>query len=640
MPARVAPWIAALLLVCAAGLAWSAAATDSVTVDEPAHVTAGYASLVTGDYRLSPDHPPLARWLLALPLLAQPVRWQAVETEAWRTGDIFTLGNDFFERWNDGQSLIRASRGVAIALLLGLIATVGRMAQKLHGLPGSLLAMAIVAFDPTWLAHGHLATIDVPFALAALLTIASAHRWLERPGPSELALLAGAFAALTLVKLSWPIVVPALVAMAVSARWRQGLKAIVRTLALAGGALALTSVVAIWAAYGFRFAATPPGTPAGVHMLVLSDYARPLPRSSAEAWEAVLHDPVTAVDRRGPVVPVLRAAHAGHLLPEAYLYGLAYVGKSTSNRAAYLRGEYSTNGFASYFPWALAVKTPLPTLMLFAAGLVALAFRMRPGGGRWNPLAIGLGVFAATDFVSLAGSSLNIGYRHLLPVTAVLAIAAGALGPSLLPWRARRPIAVAVGAALAWLVAGTLLAAPHWIGYFNEAAGGWQNGHRYLLDSNLDWGQDLLRLRARLASEPAATAVWLAQAGDPPLPRGVNVRWLWGSGAHAPDPALIAGGLYVVSATDLLGVYRPLARSASWQDPRLLRRFEHLTALAQEKPDARTEADQLLPPGELEALRRLLLVARLSKRPPDERLGTSLFLFRLSDAQVSEWTRH
>ena len=62
MPARVAPWIAALLLVCAAGLAWSAATTDSVTVDEPAHVTAGYASLVTGDYRLSPDHPPLARW--------------------------------------------------------------------------------------------------------------------------------------------------------------------------------------------------------------------------------------------------------------------------------------------------------------------------------------------------------------------------------------------------------------------------------------------------------------------------------------------------------------------------------------------------------------------------------------------------
>ncbi len=633
MPARVAPWIVALILLCAAGLAWSAAVTDSVTVDEPAHVVAGYASLVTGDFRLSPDHPPLARWLLALPLLFQPVHWPAQETEAWRTGDIFTLGNDFFERGNDGQSRIRASRAVAIAFLLALIATVGRIAQKLHGLPGALLSMAIVAFDPSWLAHGHLATIDVPFALAALLTLASAHRWLERPGPLALALLAGAFAALTLVKLSWPILVPALVAMAVSARWHQGPRAIVRALTLATGTLALASVVAIWAAYGFRFAATAPGTPPGVHMLVLSDYARPLPQSSEEAWEVVLHDPSTAVDRRGPVVPLLRAAHASHLLPEAYLYGLAYVDKSTRNRAAYLRGEYSTSGFASYFPWALAVKTPLPTLLLFAAGLAALAFRMRPGGGRWSPLATGLGVFGVTCFVALASSSLNIGYRHLLPFTAVLAIAAGGLGPSLPPARARRQLAVAVGAALAWLIAGTLLAAPHWIGYFNEAAGGWRNGHRYLLDSNLDWGQDLLRLRARLAREPDEFPVWLLQAGDPPLPQGMEVRWLWGEDGHAPHPAAIAGGLYVVSATDLFGVTRPLARAESWRDPRLIARFEQAAAAARASAESTGEAI-----SDFEALRRLRLVSRLAQRSPDERVGTSLFLFQLSDAEVAEWT--
>ena len=635
MPARVAPWIAALLLVSAAGLAWSAASTDSVTVDEPAHVTAGYASLVTGDYRLSPDHPPLARWLLALPLLVQPVRWPAAETEAWRTGDIFTLGNDFFERWNDGQALIRASRRVAIGFLLALIATVGWIARRLHGVPGSLLAMAIVAFDPNWLAHGHLATIDVPFALAALVTLATAHRWLESPSPRRLALLTGAFAALTLVKLSWPIVVPALVAMAVAARWHQGPKAMVRSLAIAGGTLALTSVFAIWAAYGFRFAAASQGTPPGVHMLVLSDRARPLPKSAAEAWETVLHDPLTGVDRRGAVVPVLRAAHAGHLLPEAYLYGLAYVGKSTLNRAAYLRGEYSMSGFASYFPWALAVKTPLPTLLLFAAGLAAVAFRIRPGGS-WSPLATGLAVFASTHLISLAGSSLNIGYRHLLPVTAVLAIAAGALAAPLLPPGARRPIAVAVGAALVWLVAGTLVTAPHWIGYFNEAAGGWRNGHRYLLDSNLDWGQDLLRLRARLAGEPDESPVWLLQAGDPPLPRRMKVRWLWGASGHTPDPGAIAGGLYAVSATDLFGVTRPLARAESWRDPQLLGRFERAAESAAARRDPGTSPVVAI--DEFEALRRLRLISRLALRSPDERIGTSLFLFRLSDAEVAEWT--
>ncbi len=138
--------------------------------------------------------------------------------------------------------------------------------------------------------------------------------------------------------------------------------------------------------------------------------------------------------------------------------------------------------------------------------------------------------------MTLAWSGLNLGYRHLLPVTAVLAIAAGGLARARLPVRWRRPVTVAVGLALAWLVVGNTGAAPHWIGYFNEAAGGWRNGHRYLLDSNLDWGQDLLRLRARLAREPDESPVWLLQAGHPPLPRGMQVRWLWGEGEPRSAP--------------------------------------------------------------------------------------------------------
>ena len=306
MPARVAPWIAALLLVCAAGLAWSAATTDSVTVDEPAHVVAGYASLVTGDFRLSPDHPPLARWLLALPLLEQSGPWPAVETEAWQRGDIFALGRDFFETPNEGEQRILKSRAVAICFLLALLSAVAWIAREFHGLPGALLATTLVAFDPGFLAHGHLATIDVPFSLAIISVLACAHRWLERPTPGRLALLALGFATLTLVKLSWVLVVPALVAMAVVARWEGGSKAIAKTVALAGATLLLSSALAIWAAYGFRFSATAPGTPPGIHMIVLSDSGKPAPTDSAAAWETLLHDPGTAMDRRGLTVPMLQ----------------------------------------------------------------------------------------------------------------------------------------------------------------------------------------------------------------------------------------------------------------------------------------------------------------------------------------------
>ncbi|MBP9146347.1 MAG: glycosyltransferase family 39 protein [Thermoanaerobaculia bacterium] len=629
---RLAPWLAALLLACAAGLAWSAATTDSVTVDEPSHLVAGYSTLVTGDFRLSPDHPPLARWLLALPLIFQQVHWPVAETPAWQSGDFLTIGREFYETWNDGQRLIRSSRAVAIVLFLALVLTVGAATRELFGGAGALLAMTVVAFDPNWLAHGHLATADVPFALAALLTLLAAQRWLSRPTLPRLALLAAGFSASALVKFSWPTLVPALVAMVLVARPGRGRWATFRTLAIAAGALALVSLLAIWVAYGLRFRATAAGE-ADFPMMVPGDYGQPPPRTPAESWEVVLHDPSTGSDRPGQSAALLRFAHAHRLLPEPYLFGIAFVQKKALGRAAYLRGEYSNRGFLSYFPWALAIKTPLPALLLFVGGLGALALRWRPGTQGPNPLAVGLGVFAAVYGFTLLRSGLNLGYRHLLPVTAVLAIAAGGLAAARAPLRWRRPLSVAVGLALAWLVAGTLLAAPHWIGYFNEAAGGWRQGHRYLLDSNLDWGQDLLRLRTRLAREPDDLPVWLLQAGHPPLPRGMQVRWLWGEGSHAPHPAAIAGGLYVVSASDLLGLTRPLARAESWRDPRLIARFEQAAATARVSTEVKADAID-----DFEALRRLRLLSRLALRPPDERIGTSLFLFRLSDAEVAEWT--
>jgi hypothetical protein len=125
--------IAALVLACAGGLAWHGAMRDSVTVDEPSHLVSGYAALAAGDHRLSPDHPPLGRLVLALPLLTQTVSWRAEGTEAWRRGDVFTLGRSFFEEWNDGQRMVRPSRAVAVALLLAFLLTIGAVTRALFG---------------------------------------------------------------------------------------------------------------------------------------------------------------------------------------------------------------------------------------------------------------------------------------------------------------------------------------------------------------------------------------------------------------------------------------------------------------------------------------------------------------------------
>ncbi|MEP7010759.1 MAG: glycosyltransferase family 39 protein [Acidobacteriota bacterium] len=631
------PALAALVLACAAGFAGRGAATDSVTVDEPSHLIAGYAALALGDFRLSPDHPPLGRLLLALPLLAQPVVWRAEGSAAWQGGDFFTLGRDFFESWNDGQHLVLASRAVAIGFLLALLLTIGAVARALFGPVGGLLAMGVAAFDPALLAHGHLATLDVPFALCALLTLFAAHRWLAEPSGRRLAHLAAAFSASTLIKFSWFALVPALMVLALAARRGAGWKAVAKTIAVATATLALTALVSIWAVYGFRFAAARGGdsaaSPANATMHVIGDFGRPLPTTPESAWESILHDPATGADRPDLTVPLLRAAHSIHLLPEAYLYGIAYVQKKAVGRASYLRGSYSTTGFPGYFLWAFAVKTPLPTMLLIAGALAVGAARTLRAK-RISPLAIGLLTFVLVYLAALSTSGLNLGYRHLLPATAILTLAIGGLAPARFPKKVRSPLALGIGAALAWLAIGTWIASPLLLGYFNEAVGGWRNGHKYLADSNLDWGQDLLRLRDRLHGAPGDRPVWLAQAGDPPLPAGTPVRWLLGVGSHEPSTGSIAGGVYVISATDLLGVYRPLARVASWRDPRLAQQYEALAA----ESDAGGSTTTSEPVDSFEVLRRLRLISRLAQREPEERIGTSLFVYHLSDDQVAEAT--
>ena len=622
--------ILVLGVVLAAGaFAMKGAMTDSVTVDEPSHVIAGYAALTAGDYRLSPDHPPLGRILLALPLLAGPVSWRAEGTDAWRRGDFFVLGKVFLEEWNDGQSLIRGSRAAAILSLMALLATIGGIARAEFGTWGGLLAMTVAAFDPALLAHGHLATMDVPFTLCALLTLLCCHRWLDRPTGLRLAALVAAFSAATLVKFSWPALVPAIAGMVVLARRKRDPRRLAGTLATAGTALAIGCLLAIWAAYGFRFEAAGGKDSAEATMHVVGDPGRALPTTRAEAWESVLHDPTTGVDRRGPLSPILRFAHSHRLLPEAYLYGIAYVAKKATVRAAYLRGRYSMTGFKDYFFWAFLVKTPVPTLLLVGSGVaVALLAALR---GRGSPLTLGLALFSVSYLTMLLSGHLNLGYRHLLPVTAVLFCLAGGLVAQSDAWRGMGLRALAIAASVLWLGIGTWRASPYLLGFFNEPSGGASRGHLYLADSNLDWGQDLLRLDARLRTEAPGGAVWLAQAGDPPWPSGLAVRALLGDSTHAPDSRPIAGGLYVLSVTEWLGVYRPLARAAAWQDPRLRSRYDSLAMVPHPGPVGAGKATSLT---SFEALRRLRLIAALSTREPDERIGTSLFLFRLSDDAV------
>jgi hypothetical protein len=158
---------------------------------------------------------------------------------------------------------------------------------------------------------------------------------------------------------------------------------------------------------------------------------------------------------------------------------------------AYLLGRWSTKGWWYYFPVVFFYKTPLPVLFLAAWGVVLIA---RSG----NRPAIACVLAGAAIMGAAMTSSINIGLRHVLPVYVPLSIVA-AYAVTEIWQRSRDAFGRAVLIALlAWTFAGVAADHPDYMAWFNEAAQ--PNPSRIAVDSNLDWGQDGLRL-ARVLRE-------------------------------------------------------------------------------------------------------------------------------------------
>jgi hypothetical protein len=227
-------------------------------------------------------------------------------------------------------------------------------------------------------------------------------------------------------------------------------------------------------------------------------------------------------------------------LPGPYLHGF------DSLQLINERGEFPTwfcgrwlpQGSWLYYPVTLLLKTPLPLLAAWIAAPFARLPRPPAGGGRrreeflWLPAVVLLAVFSL-------GSKVSYGIRYLLPIVPLACVYSGRL----VPWVRGRGRA-ARGAALALLLTyplSALLATPDTLDYFNLLAGG--RGDRYLLDSNLDWGQGLKRLRAFLDRE-RLPGIPLAYFGHVE-PSIYGIRWRF------PDPR--RPGLAVVSANFVHG---------------------------------------------------------------------------------------
>jgi predicted membrane-bound dolichyl-phosphate-mannose-protein mannosyltransferase len=230
----------------------------------------------------------------------------------------------------------------------------------------------------------------------------------------------------------------------------------------------------------------------------------------------------------------------------------------------YMLGEFRER-FWSYFAVALAVKTPIPTLLaLLAAGVLAVR------GHRAGAIDEGfLLVPAAVFFAVTTTFADDLGVRYVLPVLSLLLIFAGRLGPWLLERRLRTGLGLAL---LAWLAWGTLRIAPDHLAYFNALAGGPENGWKVLDDSNIDWGQDLKRLKPWMERNGVGEIALLYTGNASPEYHGIRYRKVSDQEfREAPFPgwyaisvqALIRGRTWERTRgwhTDWMTRYRPAGR--------------------------------------------------------------------------------
>jgi hypothetical protein len=682
----------------------------SATFDEPIHAAGGLAAWQLNDFRLNPESGILPQRLAGLGMWG--AHFPATGQPAFRSSDEWEIARQLFDDpglGNDYTVLLLRGRLAMSVLALALALTVYLMSRSLFGPGPGLLSLLLISLCPGLLANGPLITADT--ACALFLLLASAAMWAAFHRVTLARLLAGGIlvGCALASKMSGALIIPiglslvflsaasggggaaGMVPKARMRRFGTSLGVLVVQIALGAGTL--------WAFFGFRYA-----------MMSGVVDVRDVPRLP---WENLASN--------GVLGTALGVARRFQLLPESYLYGFSFqsaLGPATSAhlRPAFMNGQVSLHGWIGFFPYVFMVKTPLPVLLILGAAAIAWLARalarsrtglaLWPGLLRTAPLWVLLVVYG----VAALTSRINVGHRHLLPLYAPLFVLAGSLWVrrpagsfATVPSTESEATSTAQVAASSWLrkaiVAAMLLLAadvgrnsPDHLTYFNQLAGGPEQGWRHLVDSSLDWGQDLPALSRAVrattgnryisyfgslsprrrglegillpayfgidvmpplrfeAQRPGTSASETLTRAAARWPEHQGIGWLTSGEARVllllekPSQLRLTGGTYFISASMLQPLFYADAVGPWNEDDE--QRYRQLEAglapvLSEQAPPRlepllQTISAKTLAAGlrEFEWLRFARLTAYLRGREPDGHIHHSILIFRLSDDDV------
>ena len=489
--------LAAALLLTHAGLLAYGAAVHSPVIDEVGHMAAGLSHWQLGRFDLYHVNPPLVRMVAAVPVLwAQPKYDWSPYSDAPGARSEVAIGRQFIS--DNGERsfwFFTWARWACIpfSLLGGYICF--RWARELYGDWSGLLALTLWCFDPNILANGQMITPDMGATALGVTAGYCFWKWLRQPHWG-FAILAGlALGLAELSKTTWILLFalwPLLWLVWRLPGWRRTPGRSWLTQGLQLGVTFLLSLFLINLGYGFESCFERLGD---YQFVSESLGGAPEGRAGqagnrfAGSWLAELPVPV----------------------PRNYLLGIDVQKHDFEGHFhSYLRGEWRKEGWWYYYLYALTIKVPLGVWLL-ALLAAFLGLTQRGYAASWrDEIAVLAPAVVVLAFVS-SQTGFNHHSRYVLPIF-----------PFFFVWMSKaarafekkeRVAAWLGGGAAAWAVASSLLVYPHSLSYFNELAGGPANAGEYLLDSNIDWGQDLLYLRDWLKEHPEAKPLNMAYFG-------------------------------------------------------------------------------------------------------------------------------
>jgi hypothetical protein len=443
---------------------------ESQTWDEGNHIYAGYRMWTHSDYGLNPEHPPLLKLLATIPLLSSRPRPPELLDRNFKE-QAFLGGKEFLYQ-NDAEQILFRTRTAAATLTFVLALLVFFGAKEMFGTGAAFISLTLIAFDPNLLAHGALVTTDAGLSCFMFAGVYAFYRYLKQPTIWRLLAAGVAVGLLLAVKHTGILIVPMLLLLSLceairlhSSRsgWLTTLKPVASVIVIS-----VIGLFILWTFYSFRYAARPAGLQLNPP---LADYVEGL--KPYESWS-------------------INTLARARILPESYLYGLADVRLTANYYTSFLLGKVYAHGVWFYFPVAFLIKSTLGFLALFLLMLGVIATRRLK---LWREILF-LTIPVVFYLIVAITVGMNIGVRHILVVYVFLSVLIG--GTSMALIRSNRRWIYIVVALLLVHALSSLRTYPTYIAYSNELWGGPPNTHKYLTDSNADWGQQLKSLKQYL----------------------------------------------------------------------------------------------------------------------------------------------